>query len=70
MIKKFFNALLSEDMAKQARQVEFLAIIVFIVMLVVAWWLWQFQIELTVPAEEGRQVIARMNIFELLFSKK
>ncbi|MBU0672886.1 MAG: hypothetical protein KJ732_07665 [Candidatus Margulisbacteria bacterium] len=69
-IKQLFNAILSEDMAKQARQVEFVTLIVFLILLGVCWWLWQFQINLTVPTEEGREVVARMNIFELLLSKR
>lgn len=69
-IKDIFRTILAQDMAKQARLVEIGAIIVFVVLLIVVWWLWQFQIEITVPIEEGRKVIAKMNIFELLLSKK
>ena len=58
------------DMGKQARQVELLTLIVFIVLLATALGLLSFKIELTAPAEQGRQVIARLNIFELLPSKK
>ena len=70
IIKNFFTSILSQDMAKQARQVEIAAIAVFILLLLTIGWLWQFQIDITVPVEEGREVVARMNIFELLLSKK
>ena len=63
-------SLLSQDMAKQARQVEIITLIVFATLLATAWWLWQFKIDITVPVEEGREVVARMNIFELLLSKQ
>jgi len=58
------------DMGKQARQVEILTLIVFTVLLATCLWLLNFQFALTVPSEQGRQVIARVNIFELLVSKK
>jgi hypothetical protein len=58
------------DMGQQARQVEILTFFVFAVLLAVSLWLISFKIELTAPAEQGRQVIARVNIFELLLSKK
>ncbi len=69
-IKNFFLSISSQDMAKQARQVEIATIVVFILLLLTIGWLWQFQIDITVPVEEGREVVARMNIFELLLSKK
>ena len=69
-ISNFFMSLLSEDMGQQARQVEIITVIIFIVLIATVIWLWQFQIELTVPAEEGRAVVARMNIFELRLSKR
>lgn len=69
-IKNFFTSVLTQDMSKQARQVEFLTLVVFVLLLIVIGWLWQFKIELTVPAEGGRQVVAKMNIFELMLSKK
>jgi len=58
------------DMGQQARQVEILTLIVFTVLLATSLWLLSFKIELTAPAEQGRQVIARVNIFELLLSRK
>jgi threonine/homoserine/homoserine lactone efflux protein len=70
IIKIFFASLLSQDMAKQARQVEILTVIVFVILLVVVWWLWNFQINITVPSDGGREVVATVNIFELLLSKK
>lgn len=69
-IKNLFLSILSQDMAKQARQVEIAIIVVFFLLLLTVGWLWQFQIDITVPVEEGREVVARMNIFELLLSKK
>jgi hypothetical protein len=69
-IKNLILSILSQDMAKQARQVEIATLIVFALLLLTVWWLWQFQIDITVPVEEGREVVARMNIFELLLSKK
>jgi len=62
-LKNFFTSLLTQDMAKQARQVEIITVLVFIALLVVIGLLWQYQIELTGPAP-------KMNIFELLLSKK
>lgn len=70
IIKNFFASLLSQDMAKQARQVEVISIFVFIILLAVVWWLWNFQINITVPSDGGREVVATVNIFELLLSKK
>lgn len=69
-MKRFFLSLLSQDMAEQAKQVEIMTMMVFIVLLLVVLWLWQFKIDLTAPAEPGRKVIAKMNIFELLLSRK
>lgn len=57
-------------MAKQARVVEIITIFAFIILVFVAGWLWQFQIDITVPGPEGRIVVDQMNIFELLLSKK
>ncbi len=69
-IKNFFALILSADIAKQARQVEIITIIVFIFLLLTGWWLWQFKIDITVPVGEKRVVVDRMNIFEILLSKK
>lgn len=69
-IKNYFLSLLSEDMANQARRVELLTIIVFFFLLFTVWSLWNYKIELTAPSDGGRVVIAKMNIFELLLSKK
>ena len=70
-IKSYFLSLLSEDMGKQARRVELLTILAFFLLLFVAWSLWNYKIELTAPtAEGGRTIIAKLNIFELLLSKK
>ena len=69
-IRNAFLSLLSQDMEKQARQVEVLTLIVLAILIATVVWLWNFQIELTIPAEEGRAVIARMNVFELLLSKR
>lgn len=69
-LKNFFFSLLSEDMAKQAKWVEGLCLVVFIVMLLIGGWLWQYQLELT-KMEDGKKVVVRqLNIFELLLSKK
>ena len=70
MIKNFFSNLLHQDLEKQARQVEISTILVLIILVVVVGFLWQYKIELTLPVDEGRQVVARMNIFELLLSKR
>ena len=69
-IRGFFLSLLTQDMAKQASQVEFLTLIIFIILLLVTGWFWQYQIELTSLQEGKRVVVGRMNIFELLLSKK
>lgn len=69
-IRKFFISLLEQDMAKQARQVEIITILIFIVLLVVIGLLWQYQIELTALKDGQRIVVAKMNVFELLLSKK
>ena len=69
-IRNAFLSLLSQDMEKQARQVEVLTLIVLAILIATVVWLWNFQIELTVPVEEGREVVARMNVFELLLSKR
>jgi hypothetical protein len=66
----FFTSLLSQDMAKQARQVEIITIVVFVLLLIVIWQLWQFKLEITQLTPEGKVVIAKLNIFELLLSKK
>ena len=68
-IKELFQSVLSQDINKQARQVEIATLIVLFVLALLVLWLWYFQINITVPAEAGRQVVAQMNIFELLFSK-
>jgi hypothetical protein len=57
-----FKSLLSKDMATQARQVEGLAIILFLALLLCAWLLWNYKIEVS-PG-------INLNIFELLLSKK
>lgn len=62
-IRDLFLALLSEDMEKQARRVEALAIFVFIVLLAAAWAIWQFKFRLSATAGE-------LNIFQLFLSKK
>ncbi len=68
-IKKFFLSVLSQDMGKQARQVEILTLVVFLFLLITVGVLWQYQIELTAPKDGSRVVVARLNIFELLLSK-
>jgi len=62
-IRDIFLALLSEDMEKQARRVQALAIFVFILLLAVAWVIWQFKFRTSATAGE-------LNIFELFLSKK
>lgn len=69
-LKNFFTSLLTQDMAKQARQVEIITVLVFIALLIVIGLLWQYQIELTALKDGQRIVVAKMNIFELLLSKK
>ncbi|MBU0687084.1 MAG: hypothetical protein KKB81_04465 [Candidatus Margulisbacteria bacterium] len=69
IIRKLFSTLLSEDMGKQARQVEIITLIVFIILLIIIVGLWQFQIVLTAPGEAGREIIGKMNIFQLLLSR-
>lgn len=68
-IRNFFLGLLSQDMAKQARQVEIITIVVFIILLILAGFLWQYKIELTAVKDHERVVIGKMNVFELLLSK-
>ena len=57
-IKEFFESLFTQDMGRQARQVEALTIIVFIILLFVIGFLWQYK------------VVDQLNIFELLLSKR
>lgn len=57
-IKEFFESLFTQDMGRQARQVEVLTIIVFIILLFVIGFLWQYK------------VVDQLNIFELLLSKR
>ena len=68
-VKKFFLSLLAQDMARQARQVEVITVLVFLFLLLTAGLLWQYKIELTAPSDGGRIIVAKMNIFELLLSK-
>jgi len=68
-IKDIFENILAEDINKQARRVELITIIVFIVLALVIWWLWQFQLDIRLTTEKGTQIIVKMNIFELLLSK-
>ena len=70
IVKNLFQSLLSQDMGKQARQVQIIALIGFVFLLLTVSWLWQYQIELTEPTASGRRVIAKMNVFELLLSKQ
>jgi hypothetical protein len=70
IIKNLFKYIVAQDMEKQARIVELVTIIVIFVLAMVVLWLWNFKIDITVPGENGRIVISRMNIFELLFLKK
>lgn len=69
-IKDLFSSILSQDMEKQARQVEAATIIVFIILLLTVLWLWQFKIDISVPKDGGREVVERMNVFELLLRKR
>lgn len=62
-IRDFFLALLAEDMEKQARRVEALALLVFVVMLAITFCLWQAKFRLTAGAGET-------NLFELFLTKK
>ena len=57
-IKEFFESLFTQDMGRQARQVEVLTIIVFIILLFVIGFLWQYK------------VVGQLNIFELLIAKR
>jgi len=68
-INNFFLSLLSQDMARQARQVEILTFVLFLLLLIVVGFLWQYQIELTGLQDGKRVIIGKMNVFELLLSK-
>jgi hypothetical protein len=69
-IRSLFSSVLSQDMEKQARQVEAITIFVFIILLLIVLVLWQFKIDITVPKDGEREVVGRMNVFELLLRKK
>jgi hypothetical protein len=70
-MKKFITSILEQDMAHQARLVEIITLVMFVVLIFVAWSFWQFQINITVPGPEGQRIVVeQMNIFELLLSKK
>lgn len=61
--------LLEQDMAEQARVVEVATLVVFVLLLLAAWGLWQFQLNITVTAPGGGVTVEKMNIFRLLFLK-
>jgi hypothetical protein len=58
-----------QNMGQQARLVEMVTVIIFILLILVTGWLWQYKIELSDVREGKRIVIAKINIFELLLSK-
>jgi len=66
----FFRSLLTEDMAKQARQVEGFTLAVFVLLLLLTVWLWQYKIELTGRRDGRPVVIGKFNIIEILLSKR
>ncbi len=62
--------LLEQDMAEQARMVEVATLVVFVLLLLAAWGLWQFQLDIAVTAPGGAVSVEKMNLFRLLFLKK
>ena len=69
-IGNFFASLLSVDMGKQARQVEIATLVVFFLLLVTVGWFWQYKIELSELRDGKRVVIGKLNVFEILLSKR
>lgn len=70
-MKQFIKSILEQDMADQARMVEIFTLVMFVLLIFVVWWFWQFQISITVPGPEGQRiVVGQINIFELLIFKK
>jgi len=67
--RSFFLSLFAQNMGQQARLVEMVTVIIFILLILVTGWLWQYKIELSDVREGKRIVIAKINIFELLLSK-
>jgi len=68
-IKDLFDSLLSQDMGKQARQVEYVTAVVLLAMLLTIGILWQYKLTVTVRGNSGEPVPAKMNVFELLLKK-
>jgi hypothetical protein len=69
-IKDFFLALLNQDMAKQARQVEIVMLGVFLLLLATFGWFWYYQIELSELRDGQRVPIGKYNIVQILLSKR
>ncbi|MBN2058097.1 MAG: hypothetical protein JW782_04830 [Candidatus Saganbacteria bacterium] len=69
-IGTLFSRLLSEDINKQARRVELIALLVFVILGLFVWWLWQFQLNVSLVNAEGQPVTQQLNIFELLIMKR
>ena len=69
-IKNIILSLFTQDMEQQVGQVKILAVMVFFILLLAAGWLWQYKIELTAQRDGQRVVVAKMNVFQLLLSKK
>jgi hypothetical protein len=55
-------------MEKQAFQVESLTFLVFILLLTVAFYFWQLQINIT-EVKDGKTIIQKTNLFNLLINK-
>ena len=69
-IKGFFLSLLSQDMERQAFQVEVFSIIMVILLLAFAWSMWNYRFDLTTRGPSGSTVVIKSNIFEVLLSKR
>lgn len=69
LIKDLFASILAEDINQQARRVELITLLVFIILALVVWWLWQFQLDISRVTDEGTLITIKMNVFELLLSK-
>ncbi|MFA4844105.1 MAG: hypothetical protein WC632_04050 [Candidatus Margulisiibacteriota bacterium] len=68
-IKDLFDSLLSQNMGKQARQVEYVTVVVLLAMLLTIGILWQYKLTVTVRGNRGELVPAKINVFELLLKK-
>ncbi|MDD5382557.1 MAG: hypothetical protein PHH60_02765 [Candidatus Margulisbacteria bacterium] len=68
-LKNLFSAILSQDMAKQARQVEAITVLVFVVLLCTVWWLWQLKLDIIQSVKDGQTITVKMDVFDLLLSR-